>query len=163
DGSPNGPSLLRVVDKTVTAMGSRMLKNILVTPLADVRAIQRRLDWVEFFYQRYMVRTKLRNILRDIYDLERILTKVSYKTVNARDLLAMAASLRAVPQIAQLVAGLDWEAVATLTDYDALCSLLERAINPDPPATIREGNIIREGYSPELDELRVLAASASTW
>ena len=91
------------------------------------------------------------------------MTKVSYKTVNARDLLAMAASLRAAFQIAQLVAGLDWEAVATLTDYDALCSLLERAINPDPPATIREGNIIREGYSPELDELRVLAASASTW
>lgn len=163
DQGAKGPSLLKVVDKTVTAMGGRMLKNILITPLADIDEINRRLDWVEYFLNNYITRKKTRELLRDIYDLERILTKVNYKTVNARDLLALSGSLRLVPRLANLVEGLPWQAAAELGDYQGLCQLVERAIHPNPPVGIREGNVIRAGYSQELDELRDLAAGADTW
>ena len=141
----------------------RLLKNLLVTPLADIGEINRRLDWVEYFLNNYITRKKARELLRDIYDLERILTKVSYKTVNARDLLALSGSLALVPRLANLVAELPWQAAAELGDYRELCELVGRAIHPNPPVGIREGNIIRAGYSQELDELRDLAAGADTW
>lgn len=163
DQGAKGPSLLKVVDKTITAMGGRLLKNLLVTPLADIGEINRRLDWVEYFLNNYITRKKARELLRDIYDLERILTKVSYKTVNARDLLALSGSLALVPRLANLVAELPWQAAAELGDYRELCELVGRAIHPNPPVGIREGNIIRAGYSQELDELRDLAAGADTW
>lgn len=163
DQGAKGPSLLKVVDKTITAMGGRMLKNILVTPLASCEGINRRLDWVEYFLTNYITRKKSRELLRDIYDLERILTKVRYGTVNARDMLALANSLRLIPALANIVAQLPWNVADELGEYQELCDLLDRAIFPDPPATIRDGNVIRAGYSQELDEVRALAANAGTW
>lgn len=163
DGSANGPCLLRVVDKTITAMGGRLLKNIIITPLADKEAINRRLDCVEFLLHNYLIRKKTRELLKNIYDLERIMTKVSYNSVNARDMLSLASSLSLVPQIRDLVAGMPWEAACHLDNFEELCRLLVRAIHPDPPGTIRDGNIIRVGFSAELDELRALTASGSTW
>jgi len=162
DGNANGPSLLKVVDKTITAMGGRMLKNMLITPLADRDAIEKRLDCVEFFLNSYVLRKKSRELLQDIYDLERLVTKISYNSVNARDMLALSRSLSLVPRLEELVARLPSEVVEQLGDYTELCTLIDGAIHPDPPVTIREGNIIRTGFSTELDELRELAASGNT-
>lgn len=161
-GGSNGPSLLKVVDRTVTAMGSRMLKNILIAPLADPQAIERRLDSVQFFFDNYVLRKKARELLRDIYDLERIITKINYKSANARDLLALAHSLELVPAVQELVAEIPG-GPQHLGDYSQLCALITKAIQPEPPITLREGNIIRQGYSQELDEIRQLAASGSDW
>jgi len=163
DGSANGPSLLKVMDKTLTAMGGRMLKNMLIAPLADRKAIEERLDCVEFFLNNYVLRQKARQLLRDIYDLERIVTKIGYQSANARDLLSLANSLCLVPQLKELTAELPHKVVNQLGDYQELCSLVYSAINPNPPATIREGNIIRANYSPELDELVQLAGSGNKW
>jgi DNA mismatch repair protein MutS len=161
-GNSSGPSLLKVVDKTITAMGSRKLKNILIAPLADAGAIEKRLDSVEYFFDNYVLRKKVRELLRDIYDLERIVTKINYKSANARDLQALARSLQLMPALAELVAAMPG-GTSQLGDYSQLCSLLERAIQPEPPVSVRDGNIIRQGYSQELDEIRQLAVSGSTW
>lgn len=163
DPSGNGPSLLMVVDKTVTAMGGRMLKNMLVTPLADAVKINRRLDCVDFFLNNYILRRKARELLRDIYDLERIITKVNYQSANARDLLALSKSLGLVPTLRELVAQLPSEVTQSLGCYNDLCTLIERGIHPDPPITIRDGNIIRAGFSKELDEIRQLASGGTRW
>lgn len=161
-GGSNGPSLLKVVDRTVTAMGSRMLKNILIAPLADAQAIERRLDSVQFFYDNYVLRQKARELLREIYDLERIITKIKYKSANARDMLALAHSLELIPALHELVADIPG-GTQHLGDYSPLCTLITKAIQAEPPVTLREGNIIRPGYSQELDEIRQLAASGSDW
>lgn len=163
DGSANGPSLLKVLDKTVTAMGGRKMKNLLITPLADRAAITQRQECVDFFVKSYVLRKKVRELLRDIYDLERIVTKLSYKSANARDMLALGNSLRLVPQLGELTAGLPTGQAQQLGSYSMICDLIQRAIHPDPPASLRDGNIIREGYSGELDEIRSLAASGATW
>lgn len=159
--SGSGPTLFKVVDKTITAMGGRMLKNILVAPLADRAAIEKRLDEVQFFFDNYLVRKKSREVLRDIYDLERIVAKIKYKSANARDLLALSRSLSRVPTVAALVA--DRPGAEDLGDYARLSALIEGAIQPEPPVALREGNLIRTGFSPELDEIRQLAASGSSW
>lgn len=159
----NGPSLLKVVDKTLTAMGSRKLKSMLIAPLTQAEAISQRLDSVQFFYENYLPRKKCRELLKEIYDLERITGKIMYSSANARDLLALARSLRVTPALALLVTGMPWSGRQQLGDYSELCSLLERAIEPEPPISIQEGNIIRPGYSEELDEIRRLTASGSNW
>lgn len=161
-GNSNGPSLLKVVDKTVTAMGSRKLKNILIAPLADPVAINSRLDSVQFFFDNYVLRKKARELLRDIYDLERIITKINYKSANARDMMALAHSLQLVPAIGGLVAKIPG-GIQQLGDYSQLCALIQKAIQPEPPLSLREGNIIRQGYSQELDEIRQLSTSGSDW
>ena len=163
DGGSTGPSLLKVVDKTITAMGGRMLKNILITPLAERSAIDQRLDCVEYFINSYILRKKFRELLQEIYDLERIVTKINYSSANARDMLALAKSLSLVPQLRELAAQLPSALVEQLGEYRELCTLIEGAIHPDPPGTIRDGNIIRTGYSPELDEIRELTTSGSSW
>ena len=160
-GNSSGPSLLKVVDKTITAMGGRKLKNLLITPLADAAAIEERLDSVEFFYDNYLLRKKCRELLRDVYDLERIVTRISYGSANARDVLALARSLEPIPALASLVATAPGR--IQLNDFSLLCTLIKKAIQPDPPVSIREGNIIRPGYSQELDDIRKLAASGNAW
>ncbi|MDD4768800.1 MAG: DNA mismatch repair protein MutS [Eubacteriales bacterium] len=162
-GNSSGPSLLKVVDKTITAMGGRKLKNILIAPLADAAAIEKRLDSVEFFFDNYVLRKKARELLRDIYDLERIVTKINYKSANARDLLALSRSLQLVPSLSELVAAMPGAGSQQLGDYSQLCALIFRAIQPEPPVSVRDGNIFRQGYSQELDEIRQLAVSGSTW
>ncbi len=162
-GNSSGPSLLKVVDKTITAMGGRKMKNMLISPLADRKAIEQRLDSVQFFFDNYVLRKKARELLQDIYDLERIMTKISYKSANARDLLALARSLQLLPSLSEIVSEMPGFPCQQLGDYTELCALIERAIQPEPPVSVRDGNIIRQGYSRELDEIRQLAVSGSTW
>lgn len=157
-----GPSLLKVIDKTSTAMGGRKLKSILTSPLADAREIAKRLDSVQFFFDNYLLRNKCREQLREIYDLERIVSKVNYSSANARDLLALSRSLQLMPGLTDLIKAMP-EKERDLGNYSELCIMLEGALNPEPPISIREGNLIRPGYSTELDEIRQIASSGSDW
>lgn len=163
DADSNGPSLLKVLDKTLTAMGGRMLKSMLIAPLSDLHLINQHLDCVEYFLKNYILRRKARELLRDIYDLERINSKVSYQNVNARDLLALSKSLGQVPALRELVQDMPSDTFRRLGNFEEVCSLIERGIHADPPVSLRDGNIIRPGFSLGLDEVRKLAASGNSW
>ncbi len=155
DGSRRG-TLIEVLDRTVTAMGGRMLKRWLQRPLLDVNEIEERLDAVEELKEKSFLRQTIREILRNVYDLERIVSRIDFRSANARDLVALKNSLRAVSKIKEfrfssrmlqrIVGGLD-----TLED---VCRLIESAIVENPPLTVKEGGIIKEGFSEELDRLR---------
>ncbi len=155
DGSRRG-TLIEVLDKTVTPMGKRLLRRWLQRPLLDLNEIEARLDAVEELKEKSFTRNELRTILRKVYDIERIINRVVNKSANARDLVALKNSLIAVMKIkrysftsrklSNLVSSLD-----TCID---LADLIDRALVEDPPPTIKEGNIIKNGFNYELDELR---------
>lgn len=162
-GGERSPSLLGVLDKTRTAMGGRRLKNLLITPLTDGAAINQRLDCVHYLLGNYIIRRQTEGFLTGFYDLERIVTRISYGTANARDLLALGKSLQRIPPLKELLTDLPGSLTASLDQCDELCALVEEAIHPDPPAGVREGNLIRPGWSEQLDELRELTAGGSAW
>ena len=152
---PKG-SLLAVLDKTVTAMGGRRLKEWLRYPLMDPAPIQARLDAVEEAVNDPATRGRLRDHLKRVFDLERLSTKIVMGQCNARDLTALKRSLQRLPDIAEILAGFSadlyrWD--ADLSSLAVLADALEAAIRDDAPLTVSEGGMIREGYSPELDEL----------
>jgi len=161
DGSKKG-TLLDILDATLTPMGGRKLRQALLRPLLDVREIRTRLDAVEEFFTRRILLADLRELLDGVQDIERLVGRVGLGTANARDLLALRQSLAVLPRLRQLVEGCSASLIVTLRDAldpcDDIVDLIERAIHPNPPATLREGNLIRDGFNPELDELRDLIA-----
>lgn len=160
-------SLLWLLDKTSTAMGSRLLRTWIEQPLINREKILRRLDAVEEFTRQHVLTMTLAEQLQQVYDIERLLSKVAYKSLNARDCLALGASLSRVPDIRQLLSGAESEAVRSILDQldplAELTDLLQRAIHPDAPLAITEGNIIRPGYSAQLDEYREASANGKQW
>ena len=160
-------SLLWLLDETATAMGGRLLRSWIEQPLTDRAAILRRLDGVEEFVGNTVLSMRLTEELQGVYDVERLLSKVAYRSVNARDCLALAASLGRVPAILELLREAKSEGVRELVrEMDPmtdLTDLLERAIHPDAPLTITEGGIIRPGYSQALDEYRDAEAHGKEW
>jgi DNA mismatch repair protein MutS len=163
-GGPRDATLLGALDDCVTALGARLLKNWMLRPSIDRREIEARLDAVAELAADTITREELRRVLGEIQDLERLLSKVTMETANARDLLALKLSLRRLPQVRQLTRGLAaprgkalHEALDELTD---VCELLEKSIHPEPPVPISEGNLIRPGYHAELDELRGLSQNS---
>jgi DNA mismatch repair protein MutS len=162
-----GKSLLAVLDATVTAMGGRLLKRWLDAPLLSVERIQRRLDAVEAFYEAAMDRGDVRDTLRGVADLERLMARISTSTANARDLAALRCSLEKVPEVAACAARIENPAVRALCEemdgLPELTGLLARAIVDEPPISLREGNLIRDGFDAELDELRAIARGGKTW
>ncbi len=166
DKSKKG-SLLWVLDRTVTSMGGRMMKKWLEQPLIDVEAIQERLDAVAELKDRFMVRSELRELLRGIYDIERLTGKVSLGTVNARDLVSLKQSLGQVPYIKELLKGssckllqTEWDRLDVLED---VFDLLERALVEEPPISVKEGGLIKEGYHEEVDRCRVASRDGKSW
>lgn len=160
-------SLLWVLDKTKTAMGARMLRSYIEQPLINKEEMEERLDAVEELCKNPMSREELREYLNAIYDMERLLGKVSYKTANPRDLIAFRNSMEMLPHIktvlkefgaAQLVK--IEEETDDLTD---LFSLIEKSVNEEPPISIREGGIIREGFDETIDQLRHAKTEGKTW
>ena len=156
-GHRNG-SLLSVLDKTCTPMGARLLKHNLLFPLQDRDRIISRLDAVSYFFKYSAIRKELRNHLEQVYDLERLNGRMILGSGNARDMLAMKFSLSQLPAIYKLLQTCDTtklidirNAFDTLTD---IYELLENAISEDAPITLRDGNLIRDGYNTELDDLR---------
>ena len=160
-------SLLALLDKTSTAMGGRLLRSWIEQPLIDKEKIERRLDAVEEFTHQLVLTMTLLEELQGVYDVERLLSKVAYKSINARDCLALCASLQKVPGIRQLLSGCSADAVReileSLDPLEELTELLSRAIHPDAPITLTEGGIINDGYSPMLDEYRAASTNGKQW
>ena len=160
-------SLLWLLDKTRTAMGARLLRSWVENPMIDSKRIQARLDAVEALHDRYMEGEEIGQALEDVADMERLLGKISYNNLTARDCLALLRSLRAVKPVKEMLGCFDSvpiQALAhTLTPLESLCTLIENAINPDAPITMSEGNIIRKGYHAELDEYRDAMENGKQW
>lgn len=150
-------SLFGVLDYTKTAMGSRLLHKYLERPLMDKEKIQKRQNYVEAIFLDYELLVNLETLLDGVYDLDRILAKLSYKTANAKDLVALKYSIEKIPSI-KLLLGKNENQLkdlnSNLDDLKDIYDLIDRAIVEDPPTTITEGNIIRENFSNDLDELR---------
>ena len=160
-------SLLSVIDRTVTAMGARLLHDSLLAPLNDRAMIDARLDAVEELVRDHSLRGGLRDLLGDTPDLQRLTSRVSTGRATPRDLAAVARALRQLPKLKAKVAGLRSKLLADLEGKLELCpdlrDALDRALGDDPPVSIKDGGIIREGYSPDLDALRQLARDGRDW
>ena len=160
-------SLLWVLDKTKTAMGARKRREFVDQPLLYKDAIEKRLDAIEAINKELIVREELREYLNTIYDLERLLTRIALKTANPRDLLAFKTSIQYLPDIYNLLRELPCERINEIyEDYDSLedlYDLLEQAIVEEPPVSIKEGGIFKQGYRDEIDELRLAKTECKTW
>lgn len=160
-------SLLGVLDKTKTAMGARTLRQYIEQPLIDKSEIEKRLDGISELSEKAMLRDEIREYLNPIYDLERLLGKVSYKTANPRDLLAFAGSLKMLPSIKVLLndffSDILKEIQEETDDLTDVCTLIERAICEEPPLAIREGGIIRDSFDENIDRLRHAKNDGKTW
>ncbi len=160
-------SLLWVLDKTKTAMGSRMLRNFIEQPLIDKKMITERLNAVEAFLKHPVTREEMREYLDAVYDLERLMTRVSYRSVNPRDLLALKNSMQMLPHVRELLKDLPksqfmpvYDALDPLTD---LYVLIDDAISEDAGLTVREGGIIKNGYNETVDQLRNAKTEGKKW
>jgi len=166
-----GATLLSCVDLTKTAMGKRVLHRRLIRPLIEVEEINGRLDAVEFFVSRPTIRLAMRSMLSRMADMERIAARIAYGNAGPRDLLSLAASLAITLQVKTLAAESGFngsprfvaDAVSDLHDLPDISALISKAIADDPPVTVRNGGVIKTGYSPELDELRTLLTSGKDW
>ena len=160
-------SLFGILDACGSAMGSRKLKSWLREPLIEISAIQNRLDAVEELADNILIRNNLKEALRAIYDLERILARISLGTANARDLIALKVSLSVIPDIKDCLASLDSKLLSKLNDemdpLTDLCNEIEAAIVEDPPYIVREGGLIKKGYSEELDGIYESAKEGRLW
>ncbi len=160
-------SLLWVLDKTKTAMGARTLRNYMEQPLISKTEIERRQDAIEELNQNLITREEIREYLHPIYDLERLIGRISYKTANPRDFIAFQTSLEMIPHIKYLLAGFQsellkelWEQMDSLED---ICTLIKNSIAEEPPIVIREGGIIKNGYHEEVDKLRQAKTEGKNW
>ena len=160
-------SLLWLLDRTKTAMGARLLKRWIDQPLLDKAEIERRLDAVEALKNDWMSREELRGELDQVYDLERLVGRISYGTANARDLNALKASLERVPVIRDICLRIGASPLVMLAQRLDPCAELAEAIGAaiadDPPVSVREGGLIRDGYDPKLDQLREASRSGKSW
>ncbi len=145
-------SLIWLLDKTKTAPGARCLKNWLMNPLKDRIEIEKRYDYIDLLNKNFLAREELRNDLYEVYDLERLCGKVICGSLNARDLLQIKKSLAIIPDINRILNSINYG--STVLEHQKLYELLESAIDEDAPISVREGNIIKKGYSDTLDELR---------
>lgn len=147
-------SLIWLLDKTKTAMGSRMLKQFIEEPLIDASEINRRYDMVDTLLKEFLVKSDLQALLFEVYDLERLSGRIAFGNANARDLLQLKNSLRVLPGIQQILNHIGfYQTIETLPE---LYELLEDSIYETPPVSIKEGYLIKDGYSEELDELKNL-------
>ena len=147
-------SLLWLLDKTKTAMGSRMLKNMIENPLINKEEINRRYDTVDTLLKEFILKEDLSNLLFEVYDLERLSGRIAFGNCNARDLLQLKSSLKVLPGIKEILSKINF--YKNIETLDNLYELLENSIYENPPVTIKEGYIIKEGFNSELDELKDL-------
>ncbi len=160
-------SLLWVLDKTKTAMGARLLRSFVEQPLIEAEEINERLDAIEELNKAMITREEIREYLNPIYDLERLISRVSYRSANPRDLMAFYTSLSMLPSIKLLLGSFEGALLRGLEErLDPLADLYDligRAIAEDPPISVREGGIIKEGYHEEVDRLRKAKTEGKTW
>ena len=160
-------SLFWVLDKTRTAMGARMLRTWIEQPLLDVNAIQARLDAIEALNKNEITCAEIREYLNPVYDLERLAARISYKSANPRDLVALKGSLQMLPHIKSQLTELDADRFRGFLDsFDTLSDLYELidvSIIDDPPLVMKEGGIIRDGYNEDVDEYRRARTEGKAW
>ena len=150
-------TLISILDKTNTPMGSRLMKKWLLRPLVDMQGIIKRQEAVEELFSDMIKREDLRAHLKHILDIERLISRINYGSANARDLNALKKSLSLIPQIKDILKGSDSEIIKNIADMDALDSihdLISKAIEDDPPLSLREGNLIKADYDEELKKLK---------
>ncbi len=166
-GKQRKGTLLGLLDRTRTAMGGRLLRRWIEEPLIHAQGIQIRLDAVEELTKNLLAAESIREDLDGVYDMERLVSKIAYRSLNARDCLALCASLKKVPLLKQHMSGLQCGLLASARDslnpQTELTGLLERAIHPDAPAVHGDGGIIQDGYSKELDEYREAQKNGKQW
>ncbi len=166
DGAREG-SLISILDKTETAMGGRLLKRWMLAPLRKLEPILQRQSAVEDLFNNKTLRKNLQNELREIGDLERLISRVCTSRANPRELVFLKTSLQKIPLLKQLLDQSGNETIKIISEkldpLEDLCSKIEMAITDNPPSAITEGGIIRTGYNPELDELRDISQNAKTW
>lgn len=160
-------SLLWVLDKTKTAMGGRTLRNLIEQPLIEKEEIEKRLDAIEELSEDSVSRDEIREYLNPIYDLERLLGKVTYKTANPRDLIAFRSSMEMLPPIKTVLSGFKKDVLKQIhedvDELEDLCSLIEESILDEPPISIRDGGIIKDGFDETIDRLRSAKRDGKQW
>ncbi len=160
-------SLISVIDKTKTPMGGRMMKFWITHPLLERGSIERRLEAVNELYSDQSLRDSLQSTLENIQDLERIIAKLSIGSGNGRDILSLKESLSHIPQLQNHIkkssSSLLQKIYTSLDDLSSLTSLIKKAINPEAPLSLKDGNIIKEGYNKELDELKKISRDGKTF
>ncbi len=160
-------SLMGILDKTRTAMGSRKMKKWLRQPLNEISSICQRLNAVELAYDNILLRNDIREHLKQVYDLERLIGRIAYGNTNARDLLSLRNSIGVIPDIKESLkncgSALLEKLESEMDDLSNLCSLVDNSIDPEAPFTVREGGLIKEGYSEELDELKNSIKGGQEW
>ena len=160
-------SLLWVLDKTKTAMGARMLRSFVEQPLIDKESILKRLDAVTELKNNAICREEIREYLAPVYDLERLISKVTYQSANPRDMIAFRSSLEMLPHIKCILGDLSSPLIRELDDnldtLSELCDLIKRGIEDEPPLAMKEGGIIKTGYNETVDTLRNAKVEGKTW
>ena len=160
-------SLLWVLDKTKTAMGARTLRSFVEQPLIDAEEINRRLEALEELNEKPMLRDEIREYLNPVYDLERLVSRISFKSANPRDMVAFASSLEMIPYIKQVLS--DFQAPILKEIYEDMDSLeditdlIKRAIVDEPPLAQKDGGIIREGFNEDVDKFRSARTDGKKW
>jgi len=162
-----GKSLLAVLDHTKTPMGARMLRKWIDRPLLDIHRISERHNAVEELYHNAVIRESVRNVLNKIQDIERLMSRVVVGTANARDLVGLASSLEMLPELRAALEDAKSNTLKRIrediADLREVAMIVREAIADDPPASVRDGGIIRPGYSKELDDLRDAAKNGRDW
>lgn len=160
-------SLLEILDETVTSMGGRMLKRWLSSPLMDLDKINERLDKVSELKEKDVSRQRLRENMRQVKDIERLSARISLGIANARDLVALESSLNLLPEIKSIISPLEHESfkryLQELDELPEIKDLLERAIEDNPPITLKEGGLIKKGFDSTLDRLREISREGKRW
>ncbi len=162
-----GGTLIDVLDVTSTAMGSRLLKRYLTHPLKSIPAITRRLDCVEFFKKDQFVRAEMELLLKKVTDIERIIGKITLERANARDLIALKQSIETFPQIVKALSACSVGPIvglrSALENFSDISDLIASTLVDSPPLSLREGGLIRQGVSPEIDQIRDAAVNGKQW
>ena len=160
-------SLLWVLDKTMTSMGGRLLRKWIEQPLVKLGDIQQRLEAVNELRSKFMVRVEIREMLRRVYDVERLGGKVVLGSVNCRDMIALKNSLMQIPYIKEMLVSFEAEynkfCFDELDNLEDICDLIEKAVIDEPPITVKEGGIIKNGYNSEVDKLRAASTQGKDW
>jgi len=160
-------SLLWVLDRTKTAMGARTLRKYIEQPLIDKETIEKRLDAVAELKENAISREEIREYLSPVYDLERLVSKITYQSANPRDMIAFQSSLAMLPHIkyilGEMKSPLLTELYQELDTLEDLCELVKSAVADEPPLAMREGGIIRDGYNEEVDRLRLAKSEGKEW
>ena len=151
-------SLLWLLDKCKTAMGSRYLKSSILNPLTSKEEIERRYDIVSKLSTEFILRDDLIKCLEEVYDLERLVGRITYGNLNAKDLLQLKSSVKELPRIKEILTELKFD--KKIDTFEEIYSLLDRTILEDAPFTLHEGHLIKEGYNAELDELKKISSGS---